>query len=447
MMTPEYSYEKVGSGEFPGYGIRLTAWHGSGNEVRIPAVLEGEEVTVIGKGCFNDGGLLVNRLILPPTVRLLESTSFGLCLNLTEVSLNEGLEVIEKDAFCVSSLSVLHIPKSVRLIEDPAGYELSFDVDAGNPYYLSDGYGLYRKEKGGLVLETVNPRDERAFYAFPEGTVSLREGALDGRSALESVFLPASLTSLPDMALVNAANPYTEQDGITSLAVDEDNPVFFLDDGNLMERQENGGIKLVRFLSRSLSYTPGPEVCDIAPYAFCRSSLRKITIPKTCRHFDPDAFAGSRVRKLVFEEQGFCIRFPKYRVHRLYDLLKNFGKNGQFYDFSAYDKYLTESTEPIDADQVRMMMSRLSDSGPVGRETGEAIRRKVSDHFEEVLGVIGKENDLASLRRMAELGFFTADNIDGAIGFFGRNGDREAMAALMEEKNRKFGFSEFDFSL
>ena len=52
-----------------------------------------------------------------------------------------------------------------------------------------------------------------------------------------------------------------------------------------------------------------------------------------------------------------------------------------------------------------------------------------------------------TLQWMSALGFFDIDNIDGLIESLNLAGHREAMAVLMDYKNRELGNAEFSFEL
>ena len=428
-------------------GLRLISYLGEDREVTVPSHAGGRPVRIIARHAFFENGQMIERLTLPDTLREIESLAFELCLNMRTVVIPEGLEIIRREAFLSGALEVLHLPSSVREIEEPGLFDMALAVDPADPIYHYDGYGLYKKTEAGLSLETVDPKDRRVFYAVAEGTTALRRGALDAHEYLESISLPKSLTDLPDYALINSMNPYSNLSGITEIVVHEDNPRYFTENGRLFERLEDGTCRLIRFFGREWEYTVEGNVSDIAPCAFLKTPLRRITIPRTVRHFHPEAFVGSHVRELIFEERDLTIRFPKNHDHRLYGLLKNFGKNGCFYDFTAYDKFLLENTEWIDGDRVRMLLSRLGDHEDMTEEKRGAIRAKIEDNFEKIIGIIAGENDLSALEKLAAFGFFTADNIDTAIERCGSEGRKEAMAVLMEEKHKTIGFEEFDFSL
>lgn len=96
-----------------------------GGTLNIPAEVTYNKhtysVTEVRAGAFNDENHTMNitTLVLPSTMRTLQRSSFQNCDQLTNVSLNEGLEVIGHQAFCLAtSLEYISIPPSVKTIED-----------------------------------------------------------------------------------------------------------------------------------------------------------------------------------------------------------------------------------------------------------------------------------------------------------------------------------------
>lgn len=78
-------------------------------------------VTEVRGGAFNDANHTMNiaSLTLPFTMRTLQRSSFQNCSQLTDIALNEGLEVIGHQAFCLcTALEHISIPTSVKIIED-----------------------------------------------------------------------------------------------------------------------------------------------------------------------------------------------------------------------------------------------------------------------------------------------------------------------------------------
>lgn len=429
-------------------GLKLKKCHLESPEIILPEKIDGEELRIIGQRAFAEEAQFTEKIRIPSSVRLIEPYAFDLCLSLREVILEEGVRELGREWLISTRVEKVFIPSTVRKIHEPGALSAGFSVDEKNPVYFSDDYGLYRRlSDSSWELETVNPRDHRQFYAVLEGCVSFSSGALEEHDYLESLLLPSTLNTLPPKALINSANPYARRLGIRRILIAEGNSRFFEREGGIYEKLDEGRCRLLRYLGNEFEFGPAGDVCQIASYAFIHSQLRHITVPSSVDLVDPEAFIGCHVRDIYFEKEKLLIRFPKNHEHRLYGLLKSFGQNGCLYDFHYYDHFLTENTEPLDADRLRMICCRLENDRDMTDEVRQRIEEKVRDNFSLLMAVAGEENDLESLEKMCRLGFFNRENLGEAIRILSEKGRKEAMAMLMDYQYRHFPPEDFDFSL
>lgn len=105
-------------------------WDGS-PVLRIPEQIDGEPVTKIGTGCFEDCTGLTT-IVLPDTITDIDPRAFSGCTALRGLFLPDGLKTIGKDAFALcGELEAIHIPGSVTIIapgafDDCAGLRFIF---------------------------------------------------------------------------------------------------------------------------------------------------------------------------------------------------------------------------------------------------------------------------------------------------------------------------------
>ena len=79
-----------------------------------------EGLEKIGEGAFANC-TLIQRIILPDTVKLIQKWAFIHCSGLTAVSLGDGLEEIEQKAFNMcTSLNEINIPSTIKAIDESA---------------------------------------------------------------------------------------------------------------------------------------------------------------------------------------------------------------------------------------------------------------------------------------------------------------------------------------
>ena len=92
-----------------GDGI-LVGYKGEGGNIAIPA-----DVKTIGAGCFM-GNQTITGVIIPENVMKIGEDAFNSCVNLKQVKLSDGLEVIEDRAFKNSGIEEVRIPATVKNI-------------------------------------------------------------------------------------------------------------------------------------------------------------------------------------------------------------------------------------------------------------------------------------------------------------------------------------------
>lgn len=132
----DYEYTIININE-----IEITSYAGSKSEVIIPAEIDGMSVTSIGKYSFNGKEIYnpkpvahpnasnnknIQKVVVPSSVKTICANAFGYIDALTNVVLNEGLEVINEFAFTnCQSLTELDLPDSLVTFE--------FNAVAGTP--------------------------------------------------------------------------------------------------------------------------------------------------------------------------------------------------------------------------------------------------------------------------------------------------------------------------
>lgn len=99
-------------------GIEITRYLGTSIKVRIPEEIEGELVTCIS-GAFKNCG--IKEVIIPDTVKMIGDETFLGCEGLVNISLPEGLEMIDRSAFqYCDGLTEVIIPDNVTVIGSDA---------------------------------------------------------------------------------------------------------------------------------------------------------------------------------------------------------------------------------------------------------------------------------------------------------------------------------------
>ncbi len=184
--------------------------------------IEGEYKVKDGTTLIAGGAFTSNRditsVIFPSSLKYVNDNAFQFCRNIEKVTLNEGLEVIDRGALSYTSISEIKFPQSLRVIGNgalsdtnitklhfPANVEVidetaftdvelkEVTVDSNNKnYYVTDGV-LFERYEFGDVLLCYPALKEGDSYTIPEGTYDIGFAAFTGVKNLKVLNIPASL--------------------------------------------------------------------------------------------------------------------------------------------------------------------------------------------------------------------------------------------------------------
>lgn len=435
-------------------GIRLTAYLGKESTVIIPEEIDGKPVRVLGSHAFYENGMDIERIITPTSLRVIEDYACEFCMSLTDFEIAEGVEVLGREFLIATQIEKLFIPSTVQWIDEPAELGIDLEISPENPWYYTDGTGLFRRSpvpEGASLsarvvsLETILPGVELKEYAVPEGVTRLSHDAFESQDMLERITLPASLTDLEEGVLSNPKSHFAKGRGIYKITIADGNPVFFKDESGFYKKLESGGIELIKYLGRNREIVLGKEIRAIGRGAFIKSNIERLTIPETVEQIYPDAFLDCPIREVDFQTYGFSMYFPAEHGYVLKQVLEGFGQSGRLYDFSYYDRVLKD--DALNAEKVKMCIYRLRYPKDLSDEMAEYFRQRIREKLDVFTAQLGEKQELLTLQWMTELGFFTKDNIDDLMEQLNRAEHREAMAVLMDYKNRELGHEEFSFAL
>ena len=126
---------------------------------------------------------------------------------LVSITLNEGLETIEKEAFSGTSLKTVTIPSTVKKLSRSAFdcYKFkSYNVSDNNSNYSSDDGVLYNKNKTALIAYP-NAKVIPDKFIIPEGVKKIGTSAFEG-SEIKSITLPETLEEIGNYAFEDCNN-------------------------------------------------------------------------------------------------------------------------------------------------------------------------------------------------------------------------------------------------
>ncbi len=267
-------------------------------------------VTVIGESAFSSNELL-ERIVLPLTVREIRREAFSCCENLVEANLNEGLEIIRFSAFECCDLLSMTLPDSISHLDE--GFCLgaaAISVKESNVHYevideclidrrtgtllhcWSDERKIYVPQGVKRVGKWAFPliENERRRVRLPEGVESI---GFVGRG-IYVLFIPSSVETIDDGALYE----------VTRLHINSDNKRFYCQGCCIIDKQTNTVIAVEN--RARLTYHIPETISAIARYAFygCKN-LRKLVIPASVNHVGYWAFAlCDNLEGLYFEHDA-----------------------------------------------------------------------------------------------------------------------------------------------
>ena len=226
-----YSYEVIegddaGLGSEPNGGtVRITRCRANDPILVVPEEIEGMPVVEIGDEAFA-GLAYLEELTCPPKAGSVGLKAFSKCPRLRKIVLPESADIIGHTWLHASSRVVditfpaeaeqlnasffntiepecVHLGRGLREVEFPHLLCQSLkhiDVDEDNPWFSSDGIGLYTKDGTELVRCPVGID----VYEVKEGCRKIGEGAFAYNSVLREVMLPESVIEIGPRAFAGS---------------------------------------------------------------------------------------------------------------------------------------------------------------------------------------------------------------------------------------------------
>lgn len=227
----------------------------------IPSEILGVAVTAIGDSAFQWCTDLTS-VTIANSVTSIGNVAFYACSNLTSVVIPESVTDIGECAFWgCDSLSSVTIPDSIVSISNGTFGDCSSLTEVEIPNSVTsigDSAFAYCSNLTKIII--------------PDGLISIGSGAFARCDNLTSVTIPKSVTSIGGSA-------FSECDRLKKLQVADGNPVFYVIDGVLFQKGQNGDILHTYLIAKEEKTYSVPEgVTIIGESAFLGSSLENITL-------------------------------------------------------------------------------------------------------------------------------------------------------------------------
>ena len=266
--------------------------------VKIPAVLDGHTVTVIGKAFCNQRS--VSNIDIPDTVTGIGSDAFW-GTGIKQITIPESVIRIGNGAFggCLN-LESLYIPQNVEKIEgniiQSSNNVAEIEVDSHNAIYASVDGVLYNKDLTELL--TMPGGKDMAGFQIPESVVRIGSHAFQSceHASFTELVIPDSVTALESAAIASCR-------GLKRVVMGENVTVIggsaFSGCNSLSEVILNGKLRVIGSHAFSDCYDLAKinipdSVIEIGDSAFYNcGSLKDISIPKSVTKIGDRAIARS----------------------------------------------------------------------------------------------------------------------------------------------------------
>ena len=193
-------------------------------------------VSYIGENAFSNCQSIKN-FTIPQGVTRIEKFTFLGCDSIESITLFQGITYIGTEAFgACGKLETVVIPATVTTIEYGAFTRcfslLSIDVAPENIAYTSIEGVLYNKELTELVAYPMGKTDKT--FSVPQGITSIVKGAFAYNQNLDTLNLPKSLNTIPNLFLYETLIKTINYEG-SILDWKKIAPMSTLDCGDLFE--------------------------------------------------------------------------------------------------------------------------------------------------------------------------------------------------------------------
>lgn len=205
--------------------VSITGYNGTQEDVVIPQEIDGIPVTVVS-GMFAP---TVTSVTLPEGLKYLALSSFAFCADLTWLDLPASLESLTPADAASENYLHLRLPEDSPYLtmEDGVLFDKAMETLLWFPRNRSGEYTLPETVKaiGTYTFCLCNIQS----VTLPEGLLEIRAGAFYDCHQLETLSLPASLTTLTQESLLGC-------ESLRSVDISAENPNYVSVDGVLYSR-------------------------------------------------------------------------------------------------------------------------------------------------------------------------------------------------------------------
>lgn len=275
-------------------------WNLRASELSLPS-----SVTAIHSSAFGYNNFV--ELTIPGTVQTIGNGAFQQNLQITSLTLEEGIQTIEQSAFSAAGTSslVMRIPASVTSIGNMGTpYVACYEVAEGNTSFVADNDGvLYQITDSGTLtlMEYPSRRTSVDAYEVPSmvngmDVTKLGNNSFSGMSNIQHITVPASIQSMGTFVFQNNT-------GLESVAFEEGMSFGSNSDG--FSNTFNGCSSLVSVaFPESVEGTPASGYTMSGTFYNCYA-LQEVEIPSYVGNVNSGTFYQCyTLRTLTFDAES-----------------------------------------------------------------------------------------------------------------------------------------------
>lgn len=367
-------------------------------DLEIPEKILGKPVTKVREKAFYFAKF--KKAVIPGSIKNVASESFCNCRYLEELTLSEGIELLDVSAFeSCTKLSSVTIPESVRAIKInvfkncsslsnvnfPEHVDILGAAFEGTPFYDNQAeikyagnwmigcdsnvsYVTFKPGTRGITSRTFKDNKLLKSVSIPEGVIRIGSHVFEGCENLEAVDLPDSLISMGNEAFTGTP------------LIENQTGVLYVD-GWVVDYCDN--------TLTSVNIKEGTR--GIAAFSFWFSSIEELTLPQSLKFICEQSFLSCENLKSVTIPSGVSVIginvFNQcYGLERIvimnpdceiYDTDSTFGKlsddNTKSCDYTLYS-YKNSSAQAY-AEKYNRRFFAINNYGVIGDSNGD---KKVS---------------------------------------------------------------------
>ena len=278
----------------------LTGYTGIWKRIRVPDAFENAPVTAVGEKAFDRpygdylpfGRKDLEEIVLPDGLVRIGAKAFYGCLDLHSLRIPDSVECIGDEAFVLSGIRELELPRSLREIGMNPFDSQEISVAEDHPVFCLQDGAFWNRQDGTLI--SMTNLNDLTVYRVPDGIRIIGERVFSGASRLESIVLPEGLLSIGKSAFSSCRKLKTVDlpDSLVSVG-----DIAFYRCGSLEELTLPAGLETIGeyafYECSDLGDVTLPDgLTEIGPYAFCGCAMERITVPSGVKEV-----AGSTFRR------------------------------------------------------------------------------------------------------------------------------------------------------